>query len=53
MISQERLDSLRSKHEELEAAIDNENHRPHPDEIRLVELKREKLRIKEEMEGIR
>ena len=53
MISEERLDSLRIKHAELETAIENEVHRPHPDDARLVELKREKLRIKEEMEGIR
>ena len=53
MISEERMDSLRAKHAELEAEIEEEVHRPHPDDVRLVELKREKLRVKEEIEGIR
>ena len=42
-------DSLRDKHASLERAIDEESQRPYPDDIRLSELKREKLRIKDEM----
>ena len=53
MSSVERMDVLRSRHAGLEAEIDGENQRPHPDEIRLAELKREKLRLKEQIEGIR
>ena len=53
MSSAERMDVLRSRHAGLEAEIDGENQRPHPDEIRLAELKREKLRLKEQIEGIR
>ena len=53
MISSERLEALRTKHAELESEIDDEIQRPHPDDFRLAELKREKLRIKEEIEGIR
>jgi hypothetical protein len=49
MQTDERLDSLRDKHASLERAIEEENQRPHPDDIRLSELKREKLRIKDEM----
>ena len=53
MISEERLEALRARHGQLEAAIDDEIHRPHPDDMRLSELKREKLRVKEEIEGLR
>jgi hypothetical protein len=42
-------DSLRNKHASLERAIDEESQRPYPDDTRLSELKREKLRIKDEM----
>ena len=49
MTTDERLDALRVKHATLEKEIEDETHRPLPDEIRLTELKREKLRIKDEM----
>ena len=52
MITDERRDALQEKHAQLETKIDEENQRPHPDDMRLAQLKREKLRIKEEMEGI-
>ena len=41
--------SLEQKHAYLEDAILEEVHRPAPDSVRLTELKREKLRIKEEI----
>ena len=41
--------ALESKHNDLETQIDRELHRPAPDQSRLTSLKREKLRIKEEM----
>ncbi len=40
---------LRAKHLELEAAIEEENGRPHPDDIHLHDLKRQKLRVKDEI----
>ena len=46
----EHLDSLRSKHERLEQMIDDEMHRPLPEQTELMRLKREKLKIKEELE---
>jgi len=49
MTADERLDALRVKHATLEREIDDEIHRPLPDELRLTELKREKLRIKDEI----
>jgi hypothetical protein len=49
MQTDERLDTLNDKHATLERAIEEENLRPHPDDVRLSELKREKLRIKDEI----
>ena len=45
----EHVDALRSKHAQLKQAVADENQRPHPDEIRLAELKRQKLRLKDEI----
>lgn len=44
-----RLASLSSKHAELEQAIEDENHRPLPDNLLITQLKRRKLRIKDEI----
>ena len=52
MSVEEHIETLRSKHASLESEIDQENMRPHPDELRLQELKREKLRIKDEIAGL-
>src|SRR6266567_1372620 len=41
------VESLESKHHALHALIDEEEHRPHPDEDLLHRLKKEKLRIKD------
>ncbi len=43
------IDALRAKHATLKETIDTENQRPHPDDLRIAELKREKLRIKDEI----
>lgn len=43
------LDTLIEKHHSLQAAIDDETHRPMPDQSRLSQLKREKLKLKEEI----
>ena len=43
------VESLRSKHAVLEQQIDDEMHRPLPDQAILTRLKREKLRIKDEI----
>lgn len=53
MSVQEHVDSLRSKHAHLEHLIDEELHRPLPDQAALARLKKEKLRIKEEIERLR
>ena len=43
------LAALEAKHAGLEARIDSELHRPVPDSTALAALKKQKLRIKEEM----
>ena len=45
----EHVDALRARHATLKQAVEDENQRPHPDEFRIAELKREKLRIKDEI----
>ncbi len=49
MQANEQSYSLRDKHASLERAIEEENQRPHPDDARLSQLKREKLRIKDQI----
>jgi hypothetical protein len=53
MSMQEHEDSLRAKHTRLEQQIDEELHRPLPDQAMVSRLKKEKLKIKEEIEHIR
>ncbi len=43
------FESLNAKHNSLEHAISAELQRPMPDSIHLAQLKKEKLRLKEEM----
>lgn len=45
----ERIESLRAKHAHLEEELRLENQRPHPDTTIIHRLKREKLRIKDEI----
>jgi hypothetical protein len=48
-----RIASLNNRHAALEVQIFEEDHRPRPDAETLARLKREKLRLKEEMERLR
>lgn len=49
----QRLQSLSTRHAALEARIADEGARPRPDDTALARLKRQKLRLKEEMERLR
>ncbi|CAA7620359.1 YdcH family protein [Magnetospirillum sp. UT-4] len=49
MSLQDRIESLKAKHAALETAIDAEARRPLPDNSQLAEMKRQKLRIKDEL----
>ncbi len=46
------LAALRAKHASLDTEIAAENARPLPDEVVISELKKQKLKIKEEIETI-
>lgn len=53
MSLQARIESLRERHAGVEARLADEALRPRPDDEALMKLKREKLRLKEEMERLR
>ncbi len=53
MSVQSRLSALKERHASLETRISEEGQRPRPDSETLGRLKREKLRVKEEMERLR
>jgi len=53
MAVEARIRELGSRHQSLENAIQDEMRRPAADEQRLRQLKRQKLRLKEEMESLR
>jgi hypothetical protein len=52
MTVEDRIESLKSKHARLEHEIGEETHRPLPDTMLIAALKREKLRIKDEITKI-
>ena len=47
------IETLEKKHAELEEAINQESHRPAPDFTRVTQWKRQKLRLKEELERLK
>jgi hypothetical protein len=53
MAIEARIRELGIRHQTLERAIEDELRRPLSDGFRLTELKRQKLRLKEEMELMR
>jgi hypothetical protein len=53
MAVEARIRELGSRHKSLDQASEDEMRRPAADNVRLRELKRRKLRLKEEMESLR
>jgi hypothetical protein len=49
MSLQDRIEALKEKHAELERALDDESKRPLPNQDAVHDLKRQKLRIKDEI----
>ena len=49
MSLQDRIEALKERHAMLERAIDEENARPLPNQEAIADLKRQKLRIKDEL----
>ena len=48
-MSSSHLSALKSRHADLAAEIANEEHRPTPDMALLAQMKKQKLKIKEEL----
>lgn len=48
----DRVETLKAKHADLDHKIVEEENRPSPDQMLITELKREKLRIKDEIAGL-
>jgi hypothetical protein len=53
MAIEARIRELDLRHQSLERAIEDEIGRPATDDFRLMELKRQKLRLKEELESLK
>ena len=53
MAIEARIRELGARHRSLDLAIQDEMSRPAADAVRLTELKRRKLRLKEELETLR
>ena len=53
MAIEARIRELGTRHDTLDKAIRDELRRPAADEMRLTDLKRQKLRLKEEMQNLR
>ncbi|MBR5129946.1 MAG: DUF465 domain-containing protein [Alphaproteobacteria bacterium] len=49
---QNHLNALKAKHAELDVLIAEENAHPHPDDTKIHEYKKQKLKVKEEIEEI-
>jgi hypothetical protein len=49
MSSQDRIEELRAQHRSLENALDQEVSRPAPNSETITDLKRQKLRIKDQI----
>jgi hypothetical protein len=52
MMEDVRAQSLKAKHAELESQINEEERRPLPDTVLVHDLKRQKLKIKDELQKI-
>lgn len=48
----ERVDALRQKHVDLDSMIDDEEKKPLPDDAVIHDLKKQKLKIKDELSGM-
>ncbi len=48
----EKIDTLKHEHQALENAIEKEGSRPHPDDLEIASLKKQKLRIKDQIAGM-
>jgi hypothetical protein len=52
MATVDRVETLKAKHAAVDAALQTENTRPHPDETAIAALKRQKLLLKDKIKGL-
>ena len=52
MATADRVETLKAKHAALDAALQLEHTRPHPDDAAIAELKRQKLKLKDTIKGL-
>lgn len=52
MSVEDHVSALRARHAELEARLDEEQGHAHPDDTVIAELKKQKLRIKDELAAL-
>ena len=43
------IEALRVQHRQLEEELEEENQRPHPDSVKIGDIKRRKLRLKDDI----
>ncbi|MDX1922209.1 MAG: DUF465 domain-containing protein [Alphaproteobacteria bacterium] len=48
----QRIVALHKRHEWLDEVLTEEMHHPHPDEIRMAQIKKSKLRVKDEIQQL-
>ncbi len=52
MSLEDRINSLKDKHHSIESKIEVAATRPHPDDSEIASLKKQKLRIKDQLAGL-
>lgn len=52
MAFEDRIESLRNKHQALEVELRSESRRVYPDTVAVGKIKREKLRLKDEIDRL-
>ncbi|MDP6604256.1 MAG: YdcH family protein [Rhodospirillales bacterium] len=52
MSLEQRIKALKERHKALDAALEEEFSRPHPDDLEIHSLKKRKLQIKDEIASI-
>jgi hypothetical protein len=52
MSVQDHIEALKAKHKDLETALEQENNRPLPDDALIAQIKRQKLKIKDELASL-
>jgi len=52
MTAGEQIEALKARHAQLENRLEEETKRPHPDPLAVAQIKKEKLRLKDELQRL-